>query len=340
MLVALCLMLIVGSLVLHGLMPAGYPVVKRQANGGDLRQAVSEIHSAGPVRINEIMTANGSALTDSHGETSDWAEIANIGRSEINLKGYLLARNAKAGNVFVFPDITLQPGQCVLVYCDGRMQAETGEELHAPFRMSATGDVLMLFNKAEVAIDTVNVPAMAADQAYVRTGTSSWEISSECTPGVLNTDENRRAMSAVSGSSEVQIVELMASSDSYAPDENGLCHDYVILRNISGADADIGGWYLSDTPQQARMWRFPNGTIIPPGGTITVHCSGLNRVEDPAHLHTSFKLASEGEQVVLSNAAGQPMDMVTYDLLKTDAAYVRASDGSWSVAEPTAQKVK
>ena len=337
---ALCAALIVGSLVLHGLMPAGYPVVKRQATGTAPRQAVSEIHSAGPVRINEIMTANAGALTDSFGETPDWAEIANISRSAVNLEGYVLARNAKAGNVFVFPNITLQPGECVVVYCDSRMQAEAGEELHAPFRLSTTGDVMMLFNQVEVAVDTVNVPALEANQAYVRTGTASWEISSECTPGVLNTDENRRAMTAVSGTSDVQIVEVVASSESYAPDENGLCHDYVILKNTSGADVDISGWYLSDSPQFARMWRFPNGTILSPGGTITVHCSGVSRVDNPQHLHAGIKLASEGEQVVLSNAAGQPMDMVTYDLLKTDTAYVRSADGSWSVGEPTAPKVK
>ena len=52
-----------------------------------------------------------------------------------------------------------------------------------------------------------------------------------------------------------------------------------------------------------------------------MHCSGLNRTDNTAHLHTNFKLSSEGEQVMLSNASGQPMDLVSFDLLKTDTAY-------------------
>ena len=44
--------------------------------------------------------------------------------------------------------------------------------------------------------------------------------------------------------------------------------------------------------------------------------------------------APEGETLTLSNANGQPVDTVTYDLLRTDAAYLRNGDG-WSVGEPT-----
>ena len=62
----------------------------------------------------------------------------------------------------------------------------------------------------------------------------------------------------------------------------------------------------------------------------------MNRLEDLSHLHTSFRLSSEGETVTLSNANGQPVDSATYDLLKTDAAYIRGADGSWSVGTPTA----
>ena len=71
---------------------------------------VTEIHSHGPLRINEIMTSNGGALGDESGATPDWVEIANVGQSAVNLKGYVLARNSKAGNVFVFPDMRQKTG--------------------------------------------------------------------------------------------------------------------------------------------------------------------------------------------------------------------------------------
>ena len=337
-LAAVCVAILLAGVFMQAWMPDGFALIKNQEASPRKTQMITEIHSAGPVRINEIMTANGGVITDSDGSSPDWVEIANISNGPVNMKGYVLARNAKAGNVFIFPDMTLQSGECAIVFADSRLREEAGGELHAPFRLSASGDVLMLFNQADVAVDTVNIPALQENAAYARMGKDQWEIVTTPTPGQLNTEENYRAMNSVTGDSPVRVVEVMSSSASYAPDENGVCHDYVILRNVTGADVDLGGWYLSDTQQLPRMWRFPDGLSLPAGGTITVHCSGLNRSDDPAHLHTNFKLSSEGEQVMLSNASGQPMDLVTFDLLKTDTAIVLGADGSWSAGSPTAEK--
>lgn len=333
-----CAVILIVGVLLQLMMPDGFVLVKDTSASPRKTQMVSEIHSGGPVRINEIMTANGGVVTDNDGNSPDWVEIANVSSGPVSLEGYVLARNAKAGNVFIFPNMTLQGGECVVVFADSHLSEEAGGELHAPFRLSSTGDVLMLFNQADVAVDTVNIPALPENAVYARMGKDQWEISEAPTPGQMNTEENYRAMTSVSGDTPVQVAELMSSSATYAPDENGVCHDYVMLKNVTGADQDIGGWYLSDTQQLPRMWRFPDGVSIPAGGTLTVHCSGLNRTEDSSHLHTNFKLSSEGEQVVLSNASGQPMDMVTFDLLKTDTALVRGADGNWSVGAPTAEK--
>lgn len=337
-LAGVCAAIMLLGVLLQLLMPDGFKLTTNQGASSRSVQMISEIHSAGPVRINEIMTANGGVITDNDGNTPDWVEIANVSDDPINLKGYVLARNAKAGNVFIFPDMVLRGGECVIVFADSHLQEEAGGELHAPFRLSASGDVLMLFNQADVAVDTVNIPSLQENAVYARTGKDQWAVIETPTPGRMNTEENYRAMNSVSGDSPVRIVEVMSSSATYAPDENGVCRDYLILRNVTGSDVDIGGWYLSDTQQLPRMWRIPDGVSLPAGGTLTVHCSGLNRSEDVRHLHTNFKLSSEGEQAVLSDGSGQLMDLVTFDLLKTDTAIVRGSDGSWSVGTPTAEK--
>lgn len=334
-LVVVCAAIIALGLALQAAMPGGFPLKARKSVDRQQSARISEIHGEGPIRLNEIMTANGGVMVDASGATPDWVEVANVGNRPLNLKGYVLARSAKAGNVFVFPDAILQPGECAIVYADGTLQAELGEELHAPFRLSSAGDVLMLFNAADVAVDTVNIPQMSDDMAYARASRDSWTITDQATPGMLNTEENYRAMTSVVQDSPIQLCEVVASNTKYAPDESGVFHDYVVLRNTSSGEVDIGGWYLSDKPKLPRLWRFPQGASIPGGGTLVVYCSGLNRVEDPARLHTGFKLSTEGETVTLSNANGQPVDAVTYDLLRTDTAYLRGADGSWSVGEPT-----
>ena len=332
---ALVVLLAVG---LQFLMPNGFPLRQTSAADEAAATAITEIHSSGPIRINEIMTSNGGALLDESGTTPDWIEIANISGSPVNLSGYKLAKSADAGNVFTFPEVTLQAGECVIVFADSRTRAIAGEEYHAPFRLSSTGDVLMLFNAADVAIDTVNIPALSQNTAYVRQDTSTWTADTRCTPGMLNTEENYLSLTTVTQTSPVQVVEIMSSNTKYAPDENGICHDYIILRNTSSEAVDLSGWYLSDTAQMARMWKFPTGVTLEGNATLLIHASGLDRTSDPQHLHTNFRLSSEGEQVVLSNALGQPVDIVDFGLLKTDTAYIRASDGTWSVGTPTASE--
>lgn len=322
------------GLGLQIMMPDGFPLNTSEVAGKDAT-AISEIHSSGSLRINEIMSSNGGVFMDESGATPDWIEIANVGNAPVNLEGYKLAKSANAGNVFTFPSQTLQPGECVIVIADSRSRETAGQEYHAPFRLSSVGDTLMLFNASDVAIDTVNIPALSSNAAYVRQDTKSWIVDTKCTPGLLNTEENYRSLTTVSQSGSVQITEAVSSNTRYAADENGVFHDYIILKNTSTETVDLSGWYLSDTIQMPRMWRIPNGVSLAGGEKLIIYCSGLNRTEDLSHLHTSFKLSSEGEQVVLSNADGQPLDMMDFGLLKTDTAYIRNEDGSWSVGTPT-----
>ena len=148
---------------------------------------------------------------DAAGNTPDWVEVANIGSRPVNLKGYVLAKSAKAGNVFEFPDVILQPNECAIIYCDSTLQAELGEELHAPFRLSSSGDVVMLFNDADVAIDTLNLPALGENQAYARRDRNTWEATAKATPGLLNTEDNYLAMTSVVQDGPVKMAEIVAS---------------------------------------------------------------------------------------------------------------------------------
>ena len=340
MLAAVCAAILALGLLLQGAMPGGFALKTAAGTavaGVEPVEQVTEIHGDGPIRLNEIMTANGGVLVDDGGETPDWVEVANVGSRPVNLEGYALTKRAGSGNRLVFPDWILQPGECAVVCADNVLRATPGQELHAPFRLSSTGDTLMLFNASDmsVAVDTVNIPALSENEAYIRADRGTWKTGYEATPGMANTEENYRAMNSVVASSPVQMVQIVASNTRHRPDESGVFHDYIVLRNASGEAVDLTGWYLSDDPHLPRLWKFPAGVTIPGGGTLTVYCSGLNRATDPERPHTGFRLSSEGETVTLSNASGQPVDRVSFDLLRTDTAYLRGEDGNWSVGEAT-----
>lgn len=292
---------------------------------------IAEIHSQGPLRISEIMTSNRETLIEEDGSSPDWIEITNISNKTVDLEGCSLAKTMGATQVFTFPALSLAPGEYVVVEADSRLRTDSPDALHAPFRLSSSGDTLMLFNAGGTAMDTVNIPALASDHSYVRKDRSAWEISSLPTPGMANTVEAYRALTEPADDAPVILTEIMAVNTSAHADANGGYYDYIELHNRSSEPVDVTGWYLSDDVFTPRMWSLPELTLQP-GERLIVFASALNRKDDPACLHANFALNSERETVVLADSTGRIMDRTSYDVLKTNSVWQRGEDGVWSVS--------
>lgn len=320
------------SICLQILWPNGFPLTSAVDAGAASEPAkIAEIHSNGPLRINEVMASNSSTLSLPDGSTPDWIEIANVSQKSVNLEGYSLSKSTNATSVFVFPDMTLNAGECVLVYADSRLRSDASDDLHAPFRIGAAGDTLMLFNAADTAVDTVNIPALGRDQSYARVADDAWEITSKPTPWLENSDESYQRLHQKVENSPVVISEIMASNASVKAGAKNLICDYIELYNRSSEPVSLTGWYLSDDQGNVRKWAFPELTLGA-GEYLLVYASGQNDREDITALHTSFSLSSEGECAVLANSYGQVMDAVTYDVLKKNQALSLDASGNWTTA--------
>ena len=332
-LVGIAIALIAIGVAAQLIWPNGFSV--GQNNGAvTASSAVSEIHGSGPIRINELMSSNDSTTVDDNGLTADWIEVANVSGKAVNLAGYSLGKNEHSANVFTFPNHTLQPGECAIVYADSTLQQEAGKVYHAPFRLSSQGGTLMLFNVSGTAVDSVNFPAMTADMAYVRQDETTWSVSSMATPGLSNSAESYTALHQARTDAGVEITEVVSSNTKYAPDVNGGFYDYFELHNTTGAAIDLGGWFASDTVGQPTKWRIPEGFVLQPGEYRIIYASGLDRA-DASDPHANFGLSSEGESVLLADATGQVVDRVDFDLMKSDTAWSKTVDGTWSMATPT-----
>ena len=319
--------------------PNGFSVEEKKAETTESTQTTSagkvqEIHSSGPIRINELMSCNDTTLLSEAGKTPDWIEIMNISNHEVNLAGYSLAKSEKATNVFTFPNCTLAAGESVIVYADSTLENAAGSEFHAPFRLSSAGGSLMLFSTSGTAIDSVNFPALGADISYVRLDQTTWAMSDQPTPGLSNTESSYQQLNQARTDTGIEITEIVASNTQYAADENGLYQDYFEIHNTSNAAVDLSNWCASDDPEKPNAWRFPEGFVLQPGEYRIVYASGLNRA-DATNPHTNFGLSPEGETLTISDANSRLVDSVSYDLLKTDQAWVKHSDGSWSTGTPS-----
>lgn len=321
------------ALGLQALWPNGFPVGGRQNSEAGAAEQVSEIHTEGAIRLSEIMSSNRRTIVLEGDASPDWIEIGNSSEERVSLKGYTLSKSADDARIFTFPEMELGPGEYAVVYADSRLRAEAGESLHAPFRLSAAGDTLMLFNAGGTAIDTVNIPALGSDEAYVRRDSYHWEKDTKATPGVENTEAGYALLQQPVENSPVIVTELMSTNTKSYGDENGQHSDYIELYNRSGSEVKLGGWYLTDDGENLRKWAFPEMTLGA-GEYLVIHASKQDKKEDRAHLHANFALSSEGEEVLLVNEEGRIADRVKFDLLKSNIAWSLASDNTWTSALP------
>ena len=76
------------------------------------------------VVINEVVTSNKYSLTASDGSAPDWVELYNGTNSSVNLSGWGLTDEETDQYKFEFPNITLNSGDYLLVYCSGDEQTD------------------------------------------------------------------------------------------------------------------------------------------------------------------------------------------------------------------------
>jgi len=82
-------------------------------------------------------------------------------------------------------------------------------------------------------------------------------------------------------------------------DENGDPEDWIEIRNTGSSNSDIGGFYLTDDPNNPTKWMFPTPTPIPAGEFLVVFASNKNRAVTGSELHTNFQLDPDGEYLAL-----------------------------------------
>lgn len=120
--------------------------------------------------------------------------------------------------------------------------------------------------------------------------------------------------------SQVYLNEIMASNATVHADlDFGDYCDWIEIYNYTDQDIDFTGYYLSDDPANLAMWPFQSGTILPAHEFLLVYADGIG-----AGLHTNFKLAKDGELLLLVGPQLEIIDSVCYPLQLTDVSFGRS----------------
>ena len=133
----------------------------------------------GGVYISEFGGSTGSVATD-------WVELHNSTGSAVSLAGYGLSNNPKNPAKWVFPDISIEPGEYLLLYATGSADKAQKKNLKLNFCISSTGETLFFFDPGGKLIDKLSAGRMRSGQSYGRDGSDNRFYYAEPTPGAQN----------------------------------------------------------------------------------------------------------------------------------------------------------
>ena len=276
------------------------------------------------LKISEVMTDNNSAFPDEKGEFSDWIELWNASTNSISMIDMGLSdREDKVR--FLFPNVTLEPDERIVVYCDDINNSTVGQTYHAKFKLSSYGDGLFLFDSNGFVIDSLEIPTLNSNECYaLNAETNMFEVSSDYSPLYPNSFEGHRMYmdNFHIDADKLRINEIMPSPRSGLYDEDGELVEWIELYNAGDEIIELGKLALSDNLDNPLKWIFPQGTIINPGQHYIVFCSGKDKLELSTGIpHTNFGIKSEGETILLSTISGQLVDRVTVPNIGYDKSF-------------------
>jgi len=114
----------------------------------------------GDVVINEFMASNDLIASDQDGEFDDWIELYNNTEGDISLGGYYLSDKMDEPGKWQFPDTIIKAGGYLMVWAD-KDTLQSG--LHANFKLSASGEDLILSNQDGDLVDQVSFYLQTTD---------------------------------------------------------------------------------------------------------------------------------------------------------------------------------
>lgn len=267
----------------------------------------------GKLVINEVVPANSNSGADPAGEFDDWVEIYNGSDEAINLEGYFLSDNHGNKTKYVFPNVMIEPQGILTIWCDDEIEQEG---LHAPFRLSASGEEVGFYNPDTTSLDYVRYGDTANDIAVGRFPNGAGPFRS-LIPTFNQLNVNTVLPSLV-------INEYQAENLTTADDQWGEFADWVELYNGSSQDINLEGYFLSDKIGDPTQYVFPD-TIMPANSYLIIWCD--QGLFEPG-LHTFFKLGASGDDILLSNADTLTIDYVRFDVQIPDDTEGRFPNGT------------
>ncbi len=288
----------------------------------------SESSEVSQLVINEIMADNTLTLSDSDGDYSDWIEIYNQGETSAELSRYCLSDDENAPFKWVMPNVTLEPGEYILIFASGKdsKNTETGE-YHTGFRLNGKGESVVLASSYYGTVETVTYETAVADISYGLSTDGTYKWFANSTPGRANSTEETADDPLLLNSpySGLVVTEYMTANTNTLSDSDGEFTDWIEITNISEKTISLDGLQITDNADNLDKWSITGSYILAPNERIIVFMSGKNRCD--SELHASFKLGGDDEEIVLSDKHSRVVSRLSLTELDEGISYGFSESG-------------
>ena len=139
----------------------------------------------GQISLNEIISKNNNSLIIND-KSPDWIELYNDAATAINLNGFHLSDDKKELDKWTFSDIVIGAKSFLIILADG--QDMLVEYAHTNFKISGSGETIILSNADVEIIESVDVPILETDISYAKID-GIWDFALP-TPGLPNSTDD------------------------------------------------------------------------------------------------------------------------------------------------------
>lgn len=252
------------------------------------------------IAINEIVSSNKITISDEDGDFEDWIEIYNYGTISINLGGFGLSDNESDIKKWIFPSVTLNPNEYILIWASDKNRIDPSKPLHTNFKISSSGENIFLSNSSGEIINDCPSVTLKQDESYGRqiNGTGNWVYYAAPTPKLSNNSQvdteklNPPTFSHVSGlyqdpfnlklSNENTNATIVYTFDGSEPDINNLSGTSFQYKNIYPDDVgDPFGPFLEEI-YQSQIYSSP--TLIRDRTNDADKVANKNTVQDDIYV--------------------------------------------------------
>ena len=124
---------------------------------------------AGDIVINELMASNTKTAADPNGQFDDWVELYNKSTIAVDVSGWFVSDDPLKLTKWKLPKNTSIPANgYLIVWADEDSSQNTATSLHANFKLSGSGEAVLLSKSDTTLVDNITFGQQKTDISYAR----------------------------------------------------------------------------------------------------------------------------------------------------------------------------